>query len=711
VTTTVDELTTDGDCSLREAVIAANTDTAVDNCPAGSGADLISVPIGTYAMAVVGSSENAAATGDLDLTGTVQVVGASRTGTILEGYSSDRFFEVRPGASVRLENMTLQNATSNQAGGAVMNREALTIQNCTIQHNLADGAVGGAIYSIGTTVLDISSSTFDTNTSGTNGGAIANHGTATIQTVSFIGNSALERGGAIYQSPLGSLTIDGVTFYDNHTIEDGGAIYADAPTTIAGATFIQNTAAAGGIGGGAIYCADTMSVDDSSIVFNTSGAWAGGISTSALCTLALTNVTVHGNQAANEGGGIRTAGGGTITLANVTVTGNISDTDDTGFDSGGGIDCSTGGTVTLRNTVVADNLAKLVPSDCQGTLTSQGHNLLRTTTGCTMTLGMGDQTGVDPALGTYGNNGGPTGTRMPNAGSPLLDAGDPGTPGTGGTTCTALDQRGYVRPAGSACDIGAVERDAVAATTTTTVATTSTSTSTTVTTTTTTVATTTSSTVATTSTTSTTTTSTTSSSSTTLPPSTTTTTTLPPPLCQGGASMQGMTLRLTKAGGTPGDERLVIAGSVMLGAGAPPVLDPASSGLQLLVEDVGAHGALLDLTAATSPIPPGARGNGCDAKDGWKKTTYDNRSGAVAPPSCPPGSARGLRRLRLKDRRSRGRGVSFTLQVRGGGLPMPVGPVRLTFVLGATPAAGATGLCGTHVFSSCTPKGASYRCR
>jgi CSLREA domain-containing protein len=36
VTTTVDELNTDGDCSLREAVRAANRNVRVDACPAGS---------------------------------------------------------------------------------------------------------------------------------------------------------------------------------------------------------------------------------------------------------------------------------------------------------------------------------------------------------------------------------------------------------------------------------------------------------------------------------------------------------------------------------------------------------------------------------------------------------------------------------------------------------------------------------------------------
>ncbi len=52
VTSTADPATpvVDGDCTLREAVLAANTDTAVDGCPAGSGADTIVLPAGTFTM-------------------------------------------------------------------------------------------------------------------------------------------------------------------------------------------------------------------------------------------------------------------------------------------------------------------------------------------------------------------------------------------------------------------------------------------------------------------------------------------------------------------------------------------------------------------------------------------------------------------------------------------------------------------------------------
>jgi CSLREA domain-containing protein len=50
VNTANDELNSDGDCSLREAIRAANLDTAVDGCPAGSGADIIQLPSGTYTL-------------------------------------------------------------------------------------------------------------------------------------------------------------------------------------------------------------------------------------------------------------------------------------------------------------------------------------------------------------------------------------------------------------------------------------------------------------------------------------------------------------------------------------------------------------------------------------------------------------------------------------------------------------------------------------
>src|SRR5262245_22662498 len=47
VNTSDDELNNDGDCSLREAIQAANGNLAVDTCGAGSGDDTITLPAGT----------------------------------------------------------------------------------------------------------------------------------------------------------------------------------------------------------------------------------------------------------------------------------------------------------------------------------------------------------------------------------------------------------------------------------------------------------------------------------------------------------------------------------------------------------------------------------------------------------------------------------------------------------------------------------------
>ena len=62
------------------------------------------------------------------------------------------------------------------------------------------------------------------------------------------------------------------------------------------------------------------------------------------------------------------------------------------------------------------------------------------------------------------DNGGPTKTHQPLAGSPVIDAANPAAPGSGGTSCPTTDQRGVGRPRDgngdgtSRCDMGAVER-------------------------------------------------------------------------------------------------------------------------------------------------------------------------------------------------------------------------------------------------------------
>ena len=119
-----------------------------------------------------------------------------------------------------------------------------------------------------------------------------------------------------------------------------------------------------------------------------------------------------------------------------------------------------GATTSLRNTIIVGGAA-ISGSNCfvlSGSLTSAGHNLEDTAPSQCRLGATGDKVGVNPLLGELQSNGGPTETQALLPGSPAIDAGDDsGCPGT--------DQRGVLRPAGAACDIGAFEIATPAATT------------------------------------------------------------------------------------------------------------------------------------------------------------------------------------------------------------------------------------------------------
>ena len=77
VTTTEDQYGAGAECSLREAVQAANDNAAFGGCPAGESAavDVIKVPAGLHRLTLGGAGENGNAEGDLDVTESVRIVG------------------------------------------------------------------------------------------------------------------------------------------------------------------------------------------------------------------------------------------------------------------------------------------------------------------------------------------------------------------------------------------------------------------------------------------------------------------------------------------------------------------------------------------------------------------------------------------------------------------------------------------------------------
>jgi hypothetical protein len=176
---------------------------------------------------------------------------------------------------------------------------------------------------------------------------------------------------------------------------------------------------------------------------------------------------------------------------------------------------------------------------------------------------------------------------------------------------------------------------------------------------------------------------------------------LAPALCSDGrlAAQAVVVLR-------PRRHIITVNGSVLATPEVARLYDPARAGARLRVEDERLGDALLDLTGTA-----GASGSGCMPGDGWSRRrrtfTYRNHSDAL-PPACTPGSAHGLRMLRINARRAAVGRLGLRAVVRGV-TAKPTGRLRVTIVLGSDPATGAAGRCGVETVA-CTGHGHSLRC-
>jgi CSLREA domain-containing protein len=278
VNTTTDEYNTGPNCSLREAIQAANTDTAFGGCAAGSGADTITLPSGTYQSTInPGPDENANAAGDFDIASSITIQGAGAGSTFVDGGGVDRVFDVAPtggpAITVGFSGLTIQNGkglnTNFGVGGAMFinSNATVNISNSALANNQSTTGTGGAIENRGT--LTLNTVTMQNNTALSLGGAVnsaasGGGGGLTVINSTLTGNNA-ERGGAIYFSTDAgtNASISGSTFTGNQAVatsggagDDGGAIAidTDGAVNIIKSTFTGNNAAANG---GAIYFNDS----------------------------------------------------------------------------------------------------------------------------------------------------------------------------------------------------------------------------------------------------------------------------------------------------------------------------------------------------------------------------------------------------------------------------------------------------------------------
>jgi hypothetical protein len=140
------------------------------------------------------------------------------------------------------------------------------------------------------------------------------------------------------------------------------------------------------------------------------------------------------------------------------------------------------------------------------------------------------------------------------------------------------------------------------------------------------------------------------------------------PICpDAGGTFLGSTFSLNRLGGPAGDERLKVTARLFLHQPLPWV---PGTGFQIMAEDPDAAFApIVEWSARTLAIPPGALHSGCGPKDGWSESAsgssykYRNRSNAL-PPTCAPGSANGLTEIRLLKKSADARIVDVKIRAK-----------------------------------------------
>ena len=394
------------DCTLRDAIVAANAAS--------------SAPTITFASNVTGTIPLAPTLGRLVVSRSMTITGPGARVLAVSGNGQSRVFNFAGGPTV-VSGLTIRSGVifsglAPALGGGLTNVGTLTINDCALVGNAAYGS--------------------DATSAGATGGSAF--------------------GGAAHNAFGGSLTFNRCTFANNAV--DGGFGAANSGFATGGA--------GGAAQGAAIYndSNSTAALNNCTLANNTASGGNGGSNTSGL----------GGNGGSAKGAGIFNRG--TLTLTACTLRGNNATGGAGGQGSSapnhgiagtgaGGVTNDSGASATLRNNLIADNSGN-AGTDANGSaFTSAGYNLIRIGDFGSGFNGPADQVGTSaaPIIGSLGplqNNGGPTDTIAPLAGSPALDRGK----SFGLTT----DQRGIGRPddnpaitnatGGDGSDIGAYEQ-------------------------------------------------------------------------------------------------------------------------------------------------------------------------------------------------------------------------------------------------------------
>jgi len=307
--------TVNGNCSLREAIVSANTDTRVDACAAGSGADVINAP-GTFLLTAVDNNvptEFGGPNGLPVITTAITIRGATISRT--SGAPIFRILQVASGGNLTLDGVSVQRGVASCSlascnagfalGGGILTSGTLTLTGSNVRGNTAScslssscAARGGGIYKIAG-ALTLTGSSVASNVvtcsppgcdTAAGGGIFDDSGTLTVSRSDMSGNIA-------------SCSLPSCKAF-------GAGILNNASATIDGSRMVSNTTS----------CTGSGCVAEGGAIYNNVGTLAvtGGTAISG------NNTSCSGSNCTALGGGIF-KGLGAVTLANATVSGNSPD--------------------------------------------------------------------------------------------------------------------------------------------------------------------------------------------------------------------------------------------------------------------------------------------------------------------------------------------------------------------------------------------------
>ena len=307
------------DCSLREAVIAANTLVGADNVVLGLGTYML-----TQSAALIDAERD-----DLDVTGPLSITGLGSTQTLIRttipGASLERRIFQVTNAPLTLAQLSLRDGNV-QASGAVgeggcvlANSSRLILSDVRISNCRA--TIGGAI-SIRSGVGQFNKVDIGTSQA-SNGGGIAARGTTLRGAEIVLANNSADVGGGIWFGPDGGVAITrlewatGSQIAGNDARHEGGGVavaqgaklmFAPASTTATLDALLLlrgNTAADGG---GGIYVDSTSVLEAARLALHQNATEQDGGGLYALGALTLSDSEFVDNAALVDGGGLAMRG-------------------------------------------------------------------------------------------------------------------------------------------------------------------------------------------------------------------------------------------------------------------------------------------------------------------------------------------------------------------------------------------------------------------